>query len=93
MIWRSDHAPVEVGGATLEAMVRATAARMAGRPALVDGSSGNGVSYAELVGRAERVAARLAERGCARATCSRCGRRTSPHGRASRSARCAPASR
>ena len=63
MIWRSDYAPVEVGGATLEAMVRATAARMAGRPALVDGSSGNGVSYAELVGRAERVAARLAERG------------------------------
>src|SRR5215213_1453784 len=61
--WRSDHAPVEVGGATHDAMVRATAARVPGRSALVDGSSGVGVTYAELVGRVDRVAARLAERG------------------------------
>jgi acyl-CoA synthetase (AMP-forming)/AMP-acid ligase II len=63
MLWRSGYAPVEVGGATLDAMVRATAARVPGRPALVDGASGNGVTYAELVGRADRVAARLAELG------------------------------
>jgi acyl-CoA synthetase (AMP-forming)/AMP-acid ligase II len=62
MLWRSGYAPVEVGGATLDAMVRATAARVPGRPALVDGASGNGVT-SELVGRADRVAARLAELG------------------------------
>ena len=61
--WHSDHEPVEVGGATLDAMVRATAARVPHRPALVDGSSGGGVTYAELVRRADRVAALLAERG------------------------------
>ena len=63
MIWQSDHPPVEVGGATLDAMVRATAARVPHRPALVDGASGDGVTYAELVRRADRVAALLAERG------------------------------
>ena len=62
-VLRSDHAPVEVGGATLDAMVRATAARVPRRPALVDGASGDGVTYAELVRRADRVAALLAERG------------------------------
>jgi len=63
MIWQSDHPPVEVGGATLDAMVRATAARVPHRPALVDGASGDGITYAELVRRADRVAALLAERG------------------------------
>ena len=63
MIWQSDHPPVEVGGETLDAMVRATAARVPHRPALVDGSSGDGVTYAELARRADRVAALLAERG------------------------------
>ena len=63
MIWQSDHPPVEVGGITLDAMVRATAARVPHRPALVDGSSGDGVTYAELARRADRVAALLAERG------------------------------
>jgi acyl-CoA synthetase (AMP-forming)/AMP-acid ligase II len=62
MIWHSDHAPVEVGGATLDAMVRAAAARFPHRPALVDGAGG-GVTYAELVERADRVAALLADRG------------------------------
>ena len=32
MIWQSDHPPVEVGGATLDAMVRATAARVPAPP-------------------------------------------------------------
>ena len=63
MIWQSDRPPVEVGGITLDAMVRATAARLPHRPALVDGESGDGVTYAELVRRADRVAALLAERG------------------------------
>ena len=63
MIWHSDRPPVEVGGITLDAMVRATAARLPHRPALVDGESGDGVTYAELVRRADRVAALLAERG------------------------------
>ena len=33
-VWQSDHPPVEVGGATLDAMVRAIAARVPHRPAL-----------------------------------------------------------
>jgi acyl-CoA synthetase (AMP-forming)/AMP-acid ligase II len=46
---------------TLDAMVRATAARAPHRPALVHG--GDGLTYAELVRRADHVAAELAERG------------------------------
>jgi acyl-CoA synthetase (AMP-forming)/AMP-acid ligase II len=63
MIWRSDSDPVPVGGTTLDAMVREAAAHFPHRPALVDGASGGGLSYAELAGRADRVAALLAERG------------------------------
>jgi len=63
MIRQSDYEPVDVGGETFDAMVRATAARVPHRPALVDGSGGGGVTYAELVRRADRVAALLAERG------------------------------
>jgi len=63
MIWQSDSDPVPVGGTTLDAMVRETAARVPHRPALVDGASGGGLTYAELAGRADRVAALLAERG------------------------------
>jgi acyl-CoA synthetase (AMP-forming)/AMP-acid ligase II len=63
MIWRSDSDPVPVGGTTLDAMVREAAARFPHRPALVDGASGGGLSYAELADRADRVAALLAERG------------------------------
>jgi acyl-CoA synthetase (AMP-forming)/AMP-acid ligase II len=60
---QSAHPPVEVGGAPLDAMVRASAARVPHRPALVDGAGGDGVTYAELARRADRVAALLAERG------------------------------
>ena len=63
MIWQSDSDPVPVGGTTLDAMVRESAARVPHRPALVDGATGGGVSYSELAGRADRVAALLAERG------------------------------
>ena len=63
MIRHSDYEPVDVGGETFDAMVRATAARVPHRPALVDGAGGGGVTYAELVRRADRVAALLAERG------------------------------
>ena len=93
MIWQSDHPPVEVGGATLDAMVRATAARVPHRPALVDGASGDGVTYAELVRRADRVAALLAERGLGPGDVLAIWRRTSRCGPAWRSARCARASR
>ena len=41
MIWRSEHAPVEVGGATLDAMVRATAARV---PHRCEASTSSGVT-------------------------------------------------
>ena len=89
MTWRSRCAPVEVGGPTPDAMVRATAARVPHRPALVDGASGDGVTYAELVRRADRAAALLAERGLGPGTSSRSGSRTCRRGRAWRSARCA----
>jgi acyl-CoA synthetase (AMP-forming)/AMP-acid ligase II len=63
MILRSDREPVEVGGTTLDAMVRAASVRAPGRPALIDGPSGSAVPYATLAERADRVAALLAERG------------------------------
>ena len=39
-MWHSAHPPVEVGGPTLDAMVRATAERFPHRPALIDGAGG-----------------------------------------------------
>ncbi|HEX2467425.1 MAG TPA: AMP-binding protein, partial [Solirubrobacterales bacterium] len=63
MIWTSPYDAVEVGGTTLPQMVLETARRAGDRPALVEGESGAAVSYAELAGRIEALAAGCAARG------------------------------
>ena len=60
---RSDLPEVEVGGSTVPAFVLRHAARLGGKPALVDGVSGRTISYRDLAGGIERVAAGLAARG------------------------------
>jgi acyl-CoA synthetase (AMP-forming)/AMP-acid ligase II len=61
--WRSDRPDVEVGGATVPAFVLQHAARLAAKPALVDGPTGRTLTYGQLAGGTERVAAALAARG------------------------------
>jgi acyl-CoA synthetase (AMP-forming)/AMP-acid ligase II len=63
MMWTSPYEAVEVGGTTLHRVIAETAARVGDRPALVDGTTGQTVTYATLVSRVERVAAGLGERG------------------------------
>jgi acyl-CoA synthetase (AMP-forming)/AMP-acid ligase II len=62
---RSDLPEVEVGGSTVPAFVLRHAARLGGKPALVDGLSGRTISYRELAAGVDRVAAGLAARGFA----------------------------
>jgi acyl-CoA synthetase (AMP-forming)/AMP-acid ligase II len=54
---------VEVGGATVPALVLRHAARLGDKPALVDAASGRTLGYRQLAGGIERVAAGLAARG------------------------------
>jgi acyl-CoA synthetase (AMP-forming)/AMP-acid ligase II len=61
--WRSDRPDVEVGGATVPAFVLQHAARLGGKPALVDGPTGRTLTYGQLAAGVERVAAGLAARG------------------------------
>jgi acyl-CoA synthetase (AMP-forming)/AMP-acid ligase II len=58
MAWTSGYQAVEVGGTTLPRMIAAGAG-----PALVDGPTGQVVTYDLLASRVERVAAGLAARG------------------------------
>jgi acyl-CoA synthetase (AMP-forming)/AMP-acid ligase II len=58
MVWTSGYQAVEVGGTTLPRMVAAGTG-----PALVDGPTGQAVSYDLLASRVDRVAAGLAARG------------------------------
>jgi acyl-CoA synthetase (AMP-forming)/AMP-acid ligase II len=57
MVWMSAYEPVAVGDATFHGLIAATAARRPGRVAI------DGLTYAQLAGRVERVAATLAARG------------------------------
>ena len=61
--WRSDRPDVEVGGATVPALVLRHAARLGDKPALVDGPTGRTIGYRQLAAGIERVAAGLAARG------------------------------
>ena len=61
--WRSDRPDVEVGGATVPALVLRHAARLGDKPALVDGPTGRTIGYRQLAAGIERVAAGLAVRG------------------------------
>ena len=62
---RSDLADVEVGGTTVDALALRHAARLGGKPALVDGGTGRTIGYRQLADGVERVAAGLALRGFA----------------------------
>jgi acyl-CoA synthetase (AMP-forming)/AMP-acid ligase II len=63
MIWQSRYAPAEVGGTTFHDWIGEAAERHAERVALVDGATGQAVTYAALAERVDRVAALLAGRG------------------------------
>ena len=57
MVWTSRYEPVEPGGTTFHELIAATAARRPDRVAI------DGLTYGELAGRVERVAALLSARG------------------------------
>jgi acyl-CoA synthetase (AMP-forming)/AMP-acid ligase II len=63
MIWTSPYPDVPLDAATLPALVDDAVRRHPARTALIDGSSGAGVSYAELGLRIDRLAAWLADTG------------------------------
>lgn len=63
MVWTSDLPPVEVGGDTLHQMVLKSTAAHGPRIALVDGSTGQCITYSELDDRIRRVASALMARG------------------------------
>ena len=76
--WRSD-LPVPDGPAVgVPGYLFEHAARLGDKPALVDGPTGRTLSYRQLAGAVERVAAGLAARGSPRATCSPCPAPTCP---------------
>jgi acyl-CoA synthetase (AMP-forming)/AMP-acid ligase II len=62
---RSDLPDVEVGGATVQALVLQHAARLGDKPALIDGATGRSIGYRRLAAGVERVAAGLVARGFA----------------------------
>ena len=63
MAIRSPYPDVEVPDVSLHELLFADIGDRADRPALIDGSSGRSISYAELATAVERLAAALAERG------------------------------
>ena len=63
MSWTSTYEAVEVGGVALHRMIAGTAGEVGDRPALIDGPTGQVVTYATLASRVERVAAGLGARG------------------------------
>lgn len=75
MAWTSEYEDIEAGGATLHEMVAGKAAESGDRPALIDGPTGQVVTYQTLASRIGRVAAGLSERGFGRGMCWPCGRR------------------
>ena len=60
---RSDLPGVELGGSTVPAFVLRHAARLGGKPALVDATTGRTITYRALAAGVERIAAALAGRG------------------------------
>jgi acyl-CoA synthetase (AMP-forming)/AMP-acid ligase II len=66
-IYRSPHAPVEIPDVPLADFVLARANERGDRAALVDGTSGRTITYAELPGLVDRAAAALSRRGLRKA--------------------------
>jgi len=63
MVHRSSYPDVEIPDVSLPAFVLERAARLADKPALIDGPTGRTITYAQLAGAVRRVAAGLAARG------------------------------
>jgi acyl-CoA synthetase (AMP-forming)/AMP-acid ligase II len=63
---RSPHPAIEIADATLPELVLGRARELAGKPALVDAQSGRTLTYGELAGGVEQIAAGLAQRGFGR---------------------------
>ena len=63
MTFRSVHPPIDPDAATLPELVLSAARRAPEQAALVDGPSGQVITYGTLVSRIQRVAATLAARG------------------------------
>jgi acyl-CoA synthetase (AMP-forming)/AMP-acid ligase II len=62
-VFTSPHPPVELPDVSLPGLIRDVAERRRDAAAIIDAPSGRSLSYAELMGGADRVAAGLAARG------------------------------
>ena len=63
MSFRSPYPDVEIPEVALPTFVLENASQRGDKPALIDGPSGRTITYAQLAGGVERIAATLAERG------------------------------
>src|SRR5215207_497120 len=63
MIFRSPHPDVQIPNVPLTPFVLRHAARLADKPAIIDGLTGHGFTYGELAAAVRTVASALAERG------------------------------
>ena len=63
MVFRSPYADVDIPNVSLPHFILEAARRWGDKPALIDGPSGRTLTYSQLVGGAERLAAGLAARG------------------------------
>lgn len=63
MIFHSPYPDVEIPDVTVHEYVLRRAAELGDKPALIDGPSGRTLTYGQLAGAVERMAAGLAERG------------------------------
>jgi acyl-CoA synthetase (AMP-forming)/AMP-acid ligase II len=66
MIIHSPHRPVPLPGLRLTEFVLANAAEFGGKPAIIDGTTGQAISYRELKASVARCAAALTRRGVTR---------------------------
>ena len=66
MIFRSPYPDVDIPSQSLTSFVLEHAAARGDKPALIDGPTGRTITYAQLAGGVQKVAAGLAERGLAK---------------------------
>ncbi|WP_324274716.1 AMP-binding protein [Blastococcus brunescens] len=75
-IHTSEYPPVDTPATPIWSTVLAGAAERGDHPALIDGISGQTITYAQLAHMVERMAAGFAENGVQPGTSSRCTART-----------------
>ena len=63
MIFRSPHADVDIPDTSLSSFVLGEAAKRGDKPALIDGPTGRTITYVQLTGGVQRLAAVLAQKG------------------------------